>query len=289
MENAIKRTLVDLELADESTIVPYYPRVRDREDIGVLRDETSGVIFLDRSDHMDISHYEKVQGGTYWGAKDRKEALVKYREDDARRANQFATYIADRDFVDVGCGTGGLLDLVKDLAKSVSGVEPQAFMRTALQEEGLQMYRLANDLPPTRFDVAGLFHTLEHLTDPLGTLADVKKTLRPGGLLIIEVPHAKDALLAIESFRALTLWSEHLILHAHESLKKFLEIAGYKNIRIEGFQRYPLANHIGWLVEGAPSGQKKHADLLSDKCDIKYSQLLKDMDKTDTLIAFAEV
>ena len=57
------------------------------------------------------------------------------------------------------------------------------------------------------------------------------------------------------------------------------------DIKIEGFQRYPLANHIGWLVDGKPGGQDRH--ILSEASASSYEQLLKEADETDTLIAFA--
>jgi hypothetical protein len=48
----------------------------------------------------------------------------------------------------------------------------------------------------------------------------------------------------LDSFKESTFWSEHLILHTKESLRKILEAVGFKNIKIEGLQRYPSANHL---------------------------------------------
>jgi SAM-dependent methyltransferase len=41
------------------------------------------------------------------------------------------------------------------------------------------------------YDVITLYHVLEHLEDPSGTLAGLKPLLRPGGYLIIEVPNVE--------------------------------------------------------------------------------------------------
>ena len=101
-----KELLSELGLINPQTVETFFPRVRDRDDVSVLKDSTSGVIFLSRMDHIDISHYEEMQGGSYWGATDRREALKAYAEDDARRATQFAYLIEGRDYIDVGCGTG---------------------------------------------------------------------------------------------------------------------------------------------------------------------------------------
>lgn len=281
--------LTELGLASPSTTEAFYPRVRDREDIAVLRDTSSGIIFLSRMDHMSLAHYEEVPGGSYWGAKDRQEALALYREDDERRAAQFLHLFKDKKVVDVGCGTGGLLDYVKDSAAEVAGVEPQSYIREELRKEGYTMFKMPADAPMAAYDVATLFHVLEHITTPLETLREVRALLRPGGRVVAEVPHARDVLLQLESFKKFSLWSEHIVLHTRQSLAAFLEAAGFKNIKVEGYQRYPLGNHLGWLLDGTPGGQKKYPAFHSAELEAAYVRKLLDTDQTDTLIATAEV
>lgn len=277
--------LYEMGMVHERDIEPFYPRVRDREDIPVLRDKKTGVIFLSTIEHMHLSHYEHMESGSYWGGESREKALSLYKEDDVRRSTQFGSFIAGKDFIDIGCGTGGLLDQVVKNAKSVTGVEPQEQARHALETLGYTMYRLPSDVPKESFDVTGLFHVFEHVTEPLNTLKEVHTLLRPHGTLILEVPHARDILLNLDVFKAFSLWSEHLVLHTEKSLRTYLEAAGFKDIRIEGFQRYPLANHIGWMINGKPGGQKRYTRL--NLFAPLYTQFLKATHQTDTLIAFA--
>ncbi len=287
MENKAKELLLELGMIHEETIAPFYPRVRDREDIGVLRDAKSGVIFLDRTDHMSLSHYDEIEGGSYWGAKNREEALKLYQEDDARRTEQFRSLVENKDVIDVGCGTGALLQYWKGVAKKVDGVEPQEYMRKELEALHHTVYRLPDDAQKGQYDVATLFHVVEHIIDPLETLKKVKGMLREGGTVVVEVPHARDVLFQLDSFKAFSLWSEHLILHTKESLQALLQEAGFKNIEVEGFQRYPLSNHIGWLVDGKPGGQNRRPELRARGVEEAYEKVLKESDQTDTLIAIA--
>jgi 2-polyprenyl-3-methyl-5-hydroxy-6-metoxy-1,4-benzoquinol methylase len=280
------KELYDLGIVDAEHVAPFFPRVRDRDDVGALRDTRSGVIFLDATEHMNISHYEEIEGGSYWGGANREKALELYQEDDERRAQQFGRLLEGKDFIDIGCGTGGLLDRMKGRAKSVAGAEPQRYVREELERIGHTMYRLPSDAPQGAYDVAGLFHVFEHITEPLKTLKEVRTLLRPGGTIILEVPHARDVLLKLEAFKAFTLWSEHLVLHTRQSLETYLKLAGFTDIHIEGFQRYPLANHLGWLVDGKPGGQNRHE--ISAELTTAYAQMLNDTDQTDTLIASAK-
>lgn len=287
MQNTIYKTLVELDVCKESSIIPFYPHVRDRDDVSVLRDTESGVIFLNRTDHIDLSHYEDMSGGTYWGVKNRSEALEKYAKDDVRRAQQFSKLVLRKDYVDVGCGTGGVLNLLKPVAKSVAGVELQKAIRIELQSIGYPIYRTSADLPHLSADVASLFHVFEHVINPITVLKDIHDSLRPGGIIIIEVPHARDVLLQLNSFKEFSLWSEHLILHTHESLKKFLEEAGFSDIKIHGFQRYPLTNHLGWFLNGKPGGHETLSQFVDNRTNEIYVQELEKTNQTDTLIAIA--
>jgi len=286
-DNKIHKLLVELGLSNKKTTKPYYQQVRDRDDVGVLKDEKSGVIFLDRSDHMDISHYSDMDDSSYWDGADRAEALKKCSEDDERRSVQFASYIKDKDVIDIGCGAGGFVEYARDSVKSISGVEPQGYMMKELEENGYKMFKLPEDVPDESFDVVTLFHVLEHFTEPIETLKEARRILRPNGTIIVEIPHAKDTLLKLEEFRKFTLWSEHLILHTKESVKMFLGNATFSNIDISGYQRYPLPNHIGWLVDGKPGGQEKYSDMFNQEENEKYGKMLKNTDQTDTLIAIA--
>lgn len=116
-------------------------------------------------------------------------------------------------------------------------------------------------------------------------------SLDTGGKVFIEVPHAGDALLTsynLESFKKFTLWSEHLILHTHKSLETYLQAAGFKNIQILGFQRHPLANHLGWLRNGKPGGQKILTHFNDAQLEKSYNDFLSRSHQTDTIIGIAE-
>ena len=290
MENKIKSLLCNLGISDERSIVPFYPRVRDRDDISVLKCKKSGVIFLSRSDHMKISHYETQENFKYFGAKDRKTVILSRYEDAQRRFEQFKKIIANKKWIDVGTGAGGILDLLSPIAQETAAVEPQESVRECLLESGYKVYPSVAEVPYNDFDVATLFHVFEHLTDPIGTLETLRNKMSQGAKLIIEVPHAKDFLISfldLDTFKSFTFWSEHLILHTRDSLKLFLEKAGFQNVSIKSYQRYPLTNHIHWLAKGKPGGHIVWDYLRTTELDTAYGDMLARIDNTDTLIAIA--
>ena len=59
----------------------------------------------------------------------------------------------------------------------------------------------------------------------------------------------------------------------------------FKSIEIDGYQRYPLSNHLYWLRYGRPGGHEKWHHLNDQKLSDAYSSFLKKNNLTDTLIA----
>ena len=114
-----------------------------------------------------------------------------------------------------------------------------------------------------------------------------------GGTLIFDVPQANDFLLSVaqnEPFKQFTLWSQHLVLHTRESLKCMIEYVGFEDILIKSVQRYPLSNHLNWIINGKPGGHKSELSSLETLyLRDAYTNSLSKINATDTLVAIAKV
>ena len=157
-----------------------------------------------------------------------------------------------------------------------------------LNDEGIKCFRNLSETTE-KFDTIFCFHTLEHLSNPLEILCELREHLCDGGTLILEVPHANDFLLRYlnsEQFKKFTLWSQHLILHTRVSLNVILQAAGFKRIIIQGKQRYKVSNHLYWLSNEQPGGHKTELSAIdTDELTKSYESSLKMIDATDTLVA----
>lgn len=289
-ENKIKNQLIDLGICKDSSVESYYPQVRDRSDISVLKCNKSGVIFLSRSDHMDVSHYEEQDSFKYWSTEDRKDAINVGHEDKLRRKEFLQHIVTNKKWLDIGTGAGGILDELSPLALQTCAVEPQIIARESLKKLDYDVYPSIESTTEEKFDIVTLFHVFEHFTNPLKDLKLIYEKMDDQGKIIIEVPHAKDFLMSFldhESFKSFTFWSEHLILHTRQSLTIYLEEAGFVDVVVTGCQRYPLANHLYWLSKNQPGGHQKWNFLRTIELDSAYSQMLSQLDKNDTIIATA--
>jgi len=94
--------------------------------------------------------------------------------------------------VDLGCGTGYFLNTCKQDGWNAIGIEPspqarkvasEQFGLEVLDEPGLQQMK------PGSIDAITMWHVLEHVPDLHKRTEELKRILKPGGVLIIAVPN----------------------------------------------------------------------------------------------------
>lgn len=282
-KSSVRATLQRIGAIDTERVEQFAQRTRDR-DVPVWFDPITGVIFIDDYYVGD----DEYASGSY-----RNEAEAPDYEDwsdTKRRIDQFRSLYFGRSVLDFGCGAGTFLRLVQPEAKSVQGVELQESFRHALQRDGIACLDGLKECSPP--DIIFMFHVLEHLPDPLDVLRQLKMLLEEAnGLLVVEVPHARDFLISSarsQPFTDFTLWSQHLVLHTRDSLRRLLAHAGFTEINVWGVQRYGIANHMKWLIDGKPGGHRDSLALFENQeLSKEYAAALARMDATDTLVATA--
>ena len=162
--------------------------------------------------------------------------------------------------VDVGCGTGAVLDDLVALGHpQVLGtdLDPHALRLTALRlPEGAGVARAVAEalpLPTGTVDVLTSLDVVEHLVDDVLALREYARVLRPGGRLLLAVPAYAWA------------WSEHDVALGHQRrygrarLEEVVTAAGFVDVQVRWFHSWlvPLAfglrrTPLRRLVAGRP-------------------------------------
>jgi SAM-dependent methyltransferase len=99
-----------------------------------------------------------------------------------------------RSFLEVGCGTGFVLRrIAEDLPEaSMTAVEyyeaALPFARERCPRAKVSQADVTNLPFDSEFDLVGCFDVLEHIPDDVEALRNLKKALKPGGLLLVSVP-----------------------------------------------------------------------------------------------------
>jgi len=288
----IRNTLLRLGLIKDENLEIFSKNTRDKDGLTVYKDVKTKVIFIDEY-YVGDKEYES---GEY---RNEVQPLMPFTNgefedilDTERRYKTYRQFVVNKKICDFGCGEGNFLQISKSYAESVFGVEIQKNFNEAINNNGIKCFSRLEELTEP-MDTIFLFHCLEHLPDPSKTLKEIYEKLKMNGegKIVIEVPHARDFLLdqlELESFKNFTLWSQHLILHTRDSLQSFLTDAGFKNIHLEGVQRYTLSNHLNWLKNGKPGGHKNPLSIIeTQNLKNSYADALSKLDANDTIVAVA--
>lgn len=125
--------------------------------------------------------------------------------------------------VDVGPGTGRLLEHFAAHADEALGVESEAQALELGRGRGLDVREGSADalpLPSASVDVLTAFDVLEHVPDDVAAVREIRRVLRPDGTALVTVPAYG------------WLWSDHDVWHQHcrrytrRSLRATLEAGG---------------------------------------------------------------
>lgn len=94
--------------------------------------------------------------------------------------------------LDIGCGTGEFLNVMKSAGWTVRGIEPGEKAREMARNNyqlDVQPEEALATIPASSMDVITMWHVLEHVPDLHGRLNELFSILKSDGLLIVAVPN----------------------------------------------------------------------------------------------------
>lgn len=142
--------------------------------------------------------------------------------------------------LDVGCGCGEHLLWLREHGWSeVHGVEISKRAAELAQSQGLNVFCgvLAQArYPDGYFDHVSLVHVLEHTHDPMQTLREAHRVLKPGALLVVGVPNfgSYENLVFGKRQSILKEVPRHLYHFSRSTLTRMLEETGFRLDRVAG-------------------------------------------------------
>lgn len=138
--------------------------------------------------------------------------------------------------LDVGCAGGAFLAALRHHGGwRLQGVEVDAASAAFARDRyGLDVY--AGTLqeaafPANTFDVVTLWDVLEHLHDPLPTLVEISRILKPGGVVVVSTPNEKSLDARIFGRHWIGLdFPRHLCVFSTHTLPDIVERAGFTTV-----------------------------------------------------------
>lgn len=160
--------------------------------------------------------------------------------------------ISGKRVLDVGCGYGKMLRVLKDLGNECYGCD--------LSEKAVQYAANSFDLPGVRcgdistfhgeaFDVVLSAHTIEHLPEPRVFCRDLVALAAPGGLVIVGTENARyfqaffERNLSALSGRGKPFFTsqEHTFVFETTNIRRLLTDCGLEDVRSAAYHEVPDA------------------------------------------------
>ncbi len=152
--------------------------------------------------------------------------------------------------LDFGCGGGSFLRTMAERGWEVTGLDASEgaveHIRNRLGLHALVGSLPHSDLRPSSFDVVTMWHSLEHVHQPLAILREAYRLLVPGGKLIVATPNIRSLPYRLfgSSWFGLDL-PRHLTHFEPDTLRAMLDTAGFRTGPVRQMR------HSDWLRSSA--------------------------------------
>ena len=222
----------------------------ERGVLGIVRCTSCSLIYVSPR----LRHPEEV----YWGdaAKYTEEARLIFEGraahhrdpnylDDLRVIERFKPAGT---FLDIGTNMGFFLRQTRGRGWTAIGVEPSASLsELARKHFGLDVrtcFLHEANFPDGHFDVVTMTDVFEHITAPRSMLRQIRRILKPDGILFIKVPNGLFNLFKLRLLTRLRRLGmldifdsyEHVVHYSSMTLRLMLEREGYR-VRYQGIAR----------------------------------------------------
>lgn len=142
--------------------------------------------------------------------------------------------------LDVGCSRGQFIAAAGGLGFNAEGVEPAPQVAAAARAAGLKVHQgLLEDqrFAASSFDAVTLFEVIEHLKEPRPLLAECRRILSPGGVLVLSTGNTASwtaaAMGARWDYFHIARDAGHVCFYNPASVARLAANCGFDAVRIE--------------------------------------------------------
>ena len=223
-----------------------------------------------KSTNKNISEY---YGRGYYGQrKFLVESAINFMR--VRTVSNFKGFGLSPSLIDVGCGNGVFLRSLRERGWKSFGTEiaPPDHFKDDLIKFIYKGDFMESNFRENSFDVVTMWHSLEHLPEPLQYFAESKRVLKQNGILLVEVPNFKSwqAKIFKENWFHLDV-PRHLFHFSPKSIRILFKKAGLKEIVVKrGSLIYGYFGCLQSILNVLSARKNLFFDFLNKKISLSY-------------------
>ena len=274
------------------------PQVRDSKNHKVMKCKKCGHVQLNPvpSQKEDDRFYdENLQDKNVNDVGTIGRAYNKMIEDTIRRIDVIKKITPKKGkILEIGSGHGFFLEMMRKEGFDMTGIdiskEKRRIAKKVTKVKVLDVNINEENLNLGPFDAVVLFHVLEHIADPVMFLKNIRRILKPKGVVVVEVPNCNDFQLDLnKSYRDFYWQRAHIHYYTPNILKRIFKASGLSKTRIIGTHRYSIENMFSWKITNKPQLDEPVYNLPKEYEWIEkpYKQHLEKTLKCDTMVVVA--
>ncbi|MFN0109577.1 MAG: class I SAM-dependent methyltransferase [Blastocatellia bacterium] len=150
------------------------------------------------------------------------------------RLNDLKRFVGSGRLLEVGCSTGEMLATARESFDAV-GVEADSASSRVASQRGLQCFNgaLADaKFGGASFDVAALYHVIEHFPSPRAEMVELHRVMKPGGWLAIETPNIANFWFRLLGARWRQFIPDHIFFFTPQTLTRLCEDTGFEIVEL---------------------------------------------------------
>ncbi|MCX6296856.1 MAG: class I SAM-dependent methyltransferase [Bacteroidetes bacterium] len=233
-----------------------------RETFNIVECESCGFKFTNpRPNESDLGQYYKSE--EYVSHSNTKKGFINSVYQTVRKYTLLkklqlvSKHFKTGKILDIGCGTGEFLNTCKNAKWETFGIEPDDDARNmAIKNYGLDIRKESDlsGLADSSFDVISMWHVLEHVPNLNERVEELKRLIKPTGMIIIAVPNCES--LDAKSYKE--LWAAYDVpRHLYHFIPKDIETLFQKH-GMKVFQTLPMvfdSFYVSMLSEKIKTGR----------------------------------
>jgi 2-polyprenyl-3-methyl-5-hydroxy-6-metoxy-1,4-benzoquinol methylase len=154
-----------------------------------------------------------------------------WRELTAReRLRDLQRHVSGGSLLEIGCSTGEMLCAARS-AFDVCGVEADAHTSHAARLRGLNCFSgtiFEASFAEAQFDVAAMYHVIEHLPGPQRAMRELHRIIRPNGWLVIETPNIASIWVKLLGAKWRQFIPDHIFFFTPQTLTQLCQQTGFE-------------------------------------------------------------
>ena len=228
-----------------------------QETLDMVRCSGCGLIFVNPQPHFFKEEMKKLYDREYFNkgymrfyGEEKEDRVVQSNEPFSYRLDLIERYKKPGRILDIGCATGGFLNLAKERGWETFGVEISDYAADlAIQKHHLNVFKGLLEEAHFKegyFDIICASDIVEHVNDPRGFIGEVRRVLADDGLLYLAFPNAESfyykffGLISRYNYKNYFLLPHHLWHFSPGTIRLLLNKTGFDVLQLKfSHSRHP--------------------------------------------------